>query len=345
MQIADATGPYGVGMLIAASNAFLTGLVSPALRGRRVAVSFLGLVAIFGCVLFYGQWRLSQTFAIGAPVKVAVIQGAIERQFRGNPEHRTANLDRYLALTKGISAARPRLIFWPEYAVDFYLQEDVPEREAVLSVTRDLGVDLVLGGPYYGYGVADLYYHNSVFLIRRGKLAGRYDKIRLLPFAEEAEFGGHLSQEQLTYQPGRHPHALRTGDARIGAFVCFEAMSPDLVRDFALQGAEVFANPSNDDWSGYAAPARHHLDIATVRAIENRRYLVRPTASGFSAIIDPYGRVVALSSFGAPEVLTGSIRLSQAQTPYQRWGNSVVWIAVGYAAVASLYYVDWCKRK
>src|SRR5262249_36598779 len=57
MQIADATGPYGVGMLIAASNASLTGLVSPALRGRRVASSLLGIVAVLGCVCLYGKWR------------------------------------------------------------------------------------------------------------------------------------------------------------------------------------------------------------------------------------------------------------------------------------------------
>jgi len=184
-----------------------------------------------------------------------------------------------------------------------------------------------------------------VFLIRRGKLAGRYDKIRLLPFAEEAEFGGRFSQEQLTYEPGRHPHMLRAGDVRVGAFLCFEAMYPDLVRGFALQGAEVLANPSNDDWFGNAAPARHQLDIATVRAIENRRYLVRPTATGFSAIIDPYGHAVVLSGFGTPEVLTGSIRPSQTQTPYQRWGDAAAWIAVGFAIAVSLYHVDWRKRK
>src|SRR5262245_27522948 len=135
MQLADATGPYGIGMLIAAVNALLAGFCVPALRGRRAAISSMGIVVACSFAFLYGEWRLSQTFATGEPVEVAVIQGAVERQFRWNPDHRTASLDRYLALTKEVTAVRPRFIFWPEYAVDFYLQEEVPERQALLSMT------------------------------------------------------------------------------------------------------------------------------------------------------------------------------------------------------------------
>ena len=345
MQLADATGPYGIGMLIAAVNALLAGFYVSTLRGRRLAISSVGIVVACGFTFLYGEWRLSQTFATGEPIEVAVIQGAVERQSRWNPEHRTASLDRYLALTKEVTAARPRFIFWPEYAVDFYLQEAVPERQVLLGMTRDLGADLILGGPSYGYGVSDLFYRNSVFLLRHGRLTGRYDKVRLLPFAEEATFGRRFFRDQLTYEPGRRLHTLRAGNAQIGAFVCVEAMYPDLARRLALQGAEVFTNPANDDWFGYAAPARHHLDIATVRAIENRRYLVRPTTTGFSAIIDPHGQTVVRSSFGTPTVLTGAVRLSHAQTPYQRWGDAAVWIAVVWVTVVSLYHFNWRKRK
>jgi len=131
---------------------------------------------------------------------------------------------------------------------------------------------------------------------------------------------------------------LQAGAIRVGAFLCFEAMSPDLVREFALQGAEVLANPSNDKWFGHTGPAHHQLNVAIGRAIENRRYLVRPTATGFSAVIDPYGRTVVRSGLGAPEVLTASIRPSQAQTPYQRWGDVAAWIALAFAITASLYH-------
>jgi apolipoprotein N-acyltransferase len=337
MQIADTTGPYRVGMLIAAVNACLAGFVSPTLRSRRPALSRIGVVAACGAALLYGEWRLSQPFATGEPVTVAVIQGAIEQKNGRNTGHSETRLQRYLTLTKEAGAAHPALIFWPEYAVDFPLQH-APERTAVLAVAQELGADLILGSPHYGYGIADFYHYNSVFLIRGGKLAGRYDKLRLLPVAEGEGLGWLFPQRTPGYQPGRRLHVLGAGAARVGAFVCFEAMYPDLVRRFALQGAEVLANPSNDSWFGHAVPARHQLDIAAVRAIENRRYLVRPTTTGFSAIIDLHGRVAVLSDFGAPAVLMGSVRPSQAQTLYQRWGDAASWIVIAFAIVTSLYY-------
>jgi apolipoprotein N-acyltransferase len=110
------------------------------------------------------------------------------------------------------------------------------------------------------------------------------------------------------------------------------------------RGAEVLANPSNDDWFGSAALARHLLDIASVRAIENRRYLVRPTSTGFSAVFDPYGHAVALSRFGAPEVLTASVYPSRAITPYQRWGDLPSWIAVVSITLASVLQFFRSKR-
>jgi apolipoprotein N-acyltransferase len=208
----------------------------------------------------------------------------------------------------------------------------------VLEVSRELGADLILGGPHYGFGIADFYHYNSVFLVHRGALVDRYDKLRLVPVAEGRQRVWLLPRKLSGYQPGRRLRVLQAGAVRVGAFVCVEAMYPDLVREFALQGAEVLANPSNDSWFGHAAPARQQLDIATVRAIENRRYLVRPTSTGFSAVIDPYGRAVALSGFGAPEVLTASVSPSQVQTPYQRWGDAAAWIAIAFAVAASLYH-------
>lgn len=333
-QIADFSGPYGVGMLIAAVNAYGAGLFSPALCGRQPLVAIIGGVCLVSCAFLYGEWRLSQTFTTGEAIPVAIVQAAIERSLRWDPAHRDANLDRYLALTKEIASARPRLIFWPENAVDFYLQEDGPEREAILRVVQDLNADLVLGGPSYGYGASHVYYQNSVFLLRQRRVVGRYDKIRLVPFAETDQFREFFSRELLHLKPGRSSRTLRAQDLRIGAFLCFEAMYPGLVRNFARRGAEVLVNPSNDDWFGTSALARHLLDIASVRAIENRRYLVRPTSTGFSAVFDPYGRAVALSGFGAPEVLTASVYPSQAITPYQWWGDLPSWIAVGCISLA-----------
>jgi len=126
-------------------------------------------------------------------------------------------------------------------------------------------------------------------------------------------------------------------------------MYPELVRRFAVAGAEVLANLSNDGWFGAAAPVRLALDMASMRAIENRRYLVRATTTGFSAIIDPFGRRVATTELGRPEVLSATIRPARAVTPYQRWGDLFSWLAVAWVLGASVVlrgtYTHEARRK
>jgi len=122
----------------------------------------------------------------------------------------------------------------------------------------------------------------------------------------------------------------------MGAFVCFEAMYPELVRRIVGGGVEVLANLSNDAWFGSATPAEQHLDMAALRAVETRRWLVRAATTGVSAIVDPWGRVVARIQFGRPGVISGEIRRSHVETVYQRFGDAPAWGAVGLALAASL---------
>jgi apolipoprotein N-acyltransferase len=335
LQIADVGGPYGIGMLIAAANAVLAGLAAPRLRGRRFAAAVLALVATMVAVLGYGTWRLRQGFADGPPLTVAIVQGAVEREYAWRPEYQRWGLDRYLELSERLQAARPDLVLWPEHAVSFYLQEPSPEREAVLGLTRHLDTDLVLGGPSVAYGATGPRYHNSVFLVRAGRIAGRYDKLRLVPAAEDGRLASTANRAPY-YTPGRHPRWLRAARARIGAFICFEATFPELVRGFATAGADVLVNLSNDAWFGHGAPARHHLEVAALRAVENRRYLVRAASTGHSAVVDPHGRVVTSTPFGEPAVLTATITPSLAHTPFQRWGDTVAWLALGATVVGTL---------
>ena len=336
VQLADATGPYGIGFVVAAVNATLAGVLVPALAGRRPAVSRLAAAAVVAGALGYGEWRLADgTLGGGESLRVAVVQGAIERGLRSAPQESARNLDRYVELSRAAARSNPQIVFWPEFAVDFYLQESSVERDALLAVDRELSTDLILGGPHYVAGPPRVRYHNSVFLVSRGEVADRYDKLRLVPIAERNALGWLVRGRANAYEPGRAAYPLRAAGVRVGAFVCFESMYPELVRRFAIAGAEVLANLSNDDWFGAAAPARLALDMASLRAIENRRYLVRAATTGYSAIIDPFGRRVATTELGAPGVLSATIHPSRAATPYQRWGDLFAWLAVGWALGAS----------
>jgi apolipoprotein N-acyltransferase len=336
MQVADVAGPYGIGMLVGAVNAGFAGLIDARLRGSRPRLAYAAVAVAFGATLAYGRWRLAEDFAGGSPLTVAVVQSAVERGAYFRPEYRRRGLGAHLALTRRAASLDPDMIIWPENAVSFYLQERSLERDVLLGGIRELDAEVVLGGPHYAADAAGTgtVYHNSIFLLRAGAVAGRYDKQRLLPVAEE-QLGG-VGDRRVTYAAGPGPRLLAARGARLGAFVCFEAMYPELIRDLVRAGAEVLVNVSNDAWFGSAAAAQHHLDMATVRAIENRRYLVRAATTGYSAVVDPHGRVLAQSRLGQPVVLSESVRAVEGRSPYQRLGDAVAWAAVGYALFCSL---------
>jgi apolipoprotein N-acyltransferase len=321
-QIADLAGPYGVGMLVLAVNAAIAGLVTPVLRTRRPAWSIAGTALIVAAAWLYGAARLGEPFDEGAAVSVAVVQPGVQREARENPAQRAERLERYLAMTRTAAEARPDIVFWPEYAIDFYLREPTRERTALLAAARALGADLVLGGPdYRGQGDTTQFY-NSVFLLRGGRVAGHHDKTRLVPFAEYGPFGDALRAETALYVPGDAPRALDARAGRIGAFLCAEALYPDLVRTLVRDGAALLANPSNDYWLGVPAAAEQQVAIAAFRAIETRRFVVRATPTGTSAVIDPHGRVVESSRFGAPDLLVASVRPLRGETLYVRFGDA-----------------------
>jgi apolipoprotein N-acyltransferase len=326
-QTADLAGPYGVGMLVVAANVAIAGLVMPALGGRyplRRAGLTAGVVMLaFG----YGQWRLQQDFGYGESLRVALVQGAVTRELEWDRSTRDANLDRYLSLTREAAAGSPDLVFWPEFAVDFYLHEATVQRARLFDGVRAIGADLVLGGSHYrfrGQGEDQRTdYLNSIFVVDSlGRLrADRYDKRRLVPFAEYGPFGDSLRAKTAVYVPGEKPQLLKVRGMRLGAFICGEALYPEIARELAIAGAELLANPSNDYWFGHPQAAAHQLQVASLRAIENRRYLVRATSTGISAVVDPHGRILVRSRGQGPEVLHASLRRSSAVTPYHHAGE------------------------
>ena len=333
IQIADLAGPYGVGMLVAAVNAGAAALLVPELRGRRPLLGLTTIAAALVATLLYGEWRLGQTFDDGPAVRIAVVQGGAASV---EPAQRPARLARHASLTLRDADAGTGLIVWPEYALETYLEEPSGSRDAVLRTAEDAGADLILGGPHFEPSPSGTRYHNSAYLVRDGHLAARYDKHRLVPFAEDDRLEWLLGPKPISYAAGRGSFVLPATDLRAGILICVEAMFPELARDAVRQDAEVLINLSNDAWFGSPAPARQQLDIAALRAVETRRYLVRAAATGFSAVIDPHGRTLAQSTFDAHEVLNAAVRASHARTPYQRFGDVFAWMVIAGVLGATL---------
>jgi apolipoprotein N-acyltransferase len=320
IQILDGVGSFGLGMIMAATSFLLASGLLDAARPRRLGRAALASVAILGAVLGYGDWRLGGATETGTPVSVALVQSGFERGVRGDPDGTDQSLAQHLALTRLVSGTRPDLIVWPEYAVDFYLREDSPERRLLLESAAAWDADLLLGGPHYRSRFSPTRYHNSAFLIRGGRFAGRYDKVALLPFAESNPFQGVLPRA-VHYTAGQQAQPLK-GRVPIGTFLCSEVLDPGIARQLAVAGARVLVNPASDDWFLAEAPSRILLATAAARAVENRRYLVRSSQTGSTVIIDPYGAALAEGPPAGAGVVTGEISAFDTRTLYQRMGES-----------------------
>jgi apolipoprotein N-acyltransferase len=120
-----------------------------------------------------------------------------------------------------------------------------------------------------------------------------------------------------------------------GTFICYEAIFPGEIRRFAANGAQLLINISNDGWFGRSAAPAQHLMMSRVRAVESRRWLLRATNNGYTAAIDPYGRIVASLPTDIRGQLEAPYGFRSDVTPYARFGDWFAWLCV-IASVALL---------
>jgi len=335
-QLADLAGPWGIAALLGAANALLAGLLAPVLRPRRplrgAALAALTLAAALG----YGEVQLARQHADGPPVKLAIVQSGIARPDRreDDPARSRAELERHLALSaEAVAAARPALVLWPEGALDFSPFEATQRSLRLRDASRSLGADLLLGAPRRS---PEGLRHNATLLLSRGRVRGVQDKVELMPFSESDPLPGPLALGRDAYAPGREIRLFEAAGLRIGSAICSEAMGPSFSRRLVAAGATLLANPSNDYWFVSPAAARQQLAKARLRAIETRRFVARATSTGYSALIDPRGDLLAVSGFGGAEWLAGEVRAARGTTLHQRAGAALAPALLFAVAAASL---------
>jgi apolipoprotein N-acyltransferase len=252
---------------------------------------------------------------------------------------------------------RPNLVVWPESPAPFR-DADPRFQSAMASITQAdkapmivgaIGMDLEPGGQPYQI------YNSAVVVAQDGHFVGRYDKIHLVPFGEFVPFRRLLffirqvAQSSGDTSIGAARKVFRiappagTGDSqahRYGVFICYESVFGDEVRQFARLGAEVFVNISDDGWYGDTSAPWQHLNMARMRAIENRRWILRDTNNGVTAAIDPYGTVRQSIPRHEVGALAARYGFNSELTFYTVHGDWVGWIC----AIFALALTGWAVR-
>ena len=264
--------------------------------------------------------------------RTRVVQPNIDTEAEWTPESMAQLQQRMVLLSEPSEAS---LILWPEAPAPFYPQND-DFRKYVSDLARESKSAILLGGVARTPTGAPL---NSAFLFSaNGEMAAdRYDKIQLVPFGEYIPdaFGwvNRITHEIGDFVPGTRIVTFPLNDYRLGAFICYESAFPNLVRQFTKAGANVLVNLSNDGYFGHSAAREQHLILVRMRAAENRRWIVRATNDGITAVIDPAGREIARLALYTQTSAVFRYNPETALTPYVRFGDWFAWICLLGAAV------------
>lgn len=302
LQLAGVVGVYGLTLLIVLANALL-------------ALALL-------------RWRPSRSLPVAALVVVATVllsrlpaprhvlgPGA----FRvGAVQSEASDLDTNLRLTDTACRAGARLVAWPEYSLYDGALSDPAILPRLRAAARAGGIYLVVGNKERVPGRSDVvsvFYNAALVISPRGEVLGSYHKHYPVQFFHDG-------------RPGRGFPTFATPWGPMGVAICYDLDFSPVLRHLAWRGASFFVVPTYDALSWGALQHRQHSAMACARAVEHRRYILRPTSSGLTQVIDPWGLTYA-TNIGTETALVGVIAPMTRLTVCDRVG----W-AIPYACLA-----------
>jgi apolipoprotein N-acyltransferase len=330
MRLAPYTGVYGLSFVFVMMSA---ALALPVLRRSRKELLWLTPLLLLPLLP-------AMPPAVPGEEAALLVQPNISETAQWTPESLVQSVRDQAALTlQGAlqpGLRKPSILVWPEVPAPYYYEEDAGFREYVDNLARTAQAYLLLGTVAHTQKGAPL---NSAELVSPlGNAVTRYDKVNLVPFGEFVPWpfnylADKVSSEVGDFEPGHSVVVSPVGTHRIGTFICYESVFPNFVRRFVAGGAQVLFNISNDGWFGQSAARRQHLSIVRMRAAENRRWLLRSTNDGITAVIDPAGRLRGtLPANRAAASYAGFTYISE-QTVYTRFGD---WFAILCLLIATL---------
>lgn len=346
IQFSEITGVYGVSALVIFVNLALFFVFSHKGRGqgRLVLVSALGLSALLG----WGHWRRHQLASL-PPVhhlRVGLIQGNVPQDQKWDKAFQEETLAKYERLSREAVAKGAELIVWPETAVPFFFQSDIPYQQRLLALVRELNTPLLFGAVgWRPKNINEVTLFNRAYLVSSaGEVLNSYDKIKLAPFGEYIPFHNSflffldkLVEGIGDFAAGTERTVFSLPSQKFGVLICFEGIFPDHARRFVANGANLLVNITNDAWFGRSSAPYQHLVMEAMRAIENRVPLVRAANTGFSAVVLLDGQIRAQTSLYETTLLVEDLAWPQITSFYTQYGD-VFTYACALAAVGMLGY-------
>jgi apolipoprotein N-acyltransferase len=235
----------------------------------------------------------------------------------------------------------PTLVVWPEDVVSVDLPLGQSSAEPTLAQTaRQLKATLTVG---VTETVSSTAFRNEIVAFGpTGRLVARFEKVHRVPFGEyipDRAFFSHLanlSAVPLDAIPGHGNGVLSTPAGPLGTMVSYEVFFAARGRIATRAGAELLIVPTNTASYSTGQVPTQEIAASRLQAISEGRDLIQSSPTGFSALVDHRGRVLARTSLGLRQVLVGDVGLRTGSTIYERFGDLPVLLAAG-----SLLVIGW----
>jgi apolipoprotein N-acyltransferase len=348
IQVADILGAYGLSLIILYINIFIYLSIKDLKETKKVNYKFALIgTLIFFIPLLYGILKTSTPKTYENKIVVGLIQPNLNPWDKWSGGNLDEQIDLYLNLTEQAYKKGARLIIWPESALSVYLLSGNYENEVqkIQKYVYTRNVFLMTGMPdvnfYFDLKQApedakklksqDVAYtsYNSILLFSPYTLEiQKYQKNLLVPFGEHVPFVeylpflGKLIKWQVgisSWNVGKEQNVFDLNVIKIGGIVCIESIYPDYVAKFVQKGADFIAVVTNDSWYGYSSGPFQHKEISVLRAVENRRSVVRAANGGISCVIDPFGRTISQTKLFEKTVLVDTVPIYRERTFYSKY--------------------------
>lgn len=348
IQGADIIGTNGLSLAVAYINV----LLFKSFLEKRVEEKFrlefaLIAVTIFLCLIVYGVYKLSSFKISDKIIKVGIVQPNINPWDKWSTGNLGELTNQYLNLSKECVDDGAELILWPETALSVYAfggAYNIVEN-SIFNFLDSYKVSLLTGMPdiiYYfdknkipedaKYSKQGDYYYrtyNAVIGLNSGsREIQRYGKMKLVPLGEKVPFSDQFAFLGDIFKWGVGITGWNIGKdttvfniyydnldtIKVGGLVCYESVDPVFVTAFVQKGAEMITVVTNDSWYGKSSGPYQHKDFAMLRAVENRRSVVRCANGGISCIINAKGELLSETELYTKTILVGDVPLQNEKT-------------------------------
>lgn len=354
-------GTYALsGLVVVAAGALML------LVQRRWRLAAIGLV-VFAALSLASTDRCRITTCVTqsrGPQLIRVVQPNLPEEVRPTDDYAENNFQALAKLSRRTDPnAPPRLIFWPEGAVRFPVEDGYPAyvyaymgsarmARARMGALLGDGDAILTGTQTMRFDKAEDMVSATNSIVLAGpdaRLHGRYDKAHLVPYGEylpmrpllESIGLSRLVPGDVDFIPGPGPRTMNVpGFGKVGMLICYEVIFSGKTVDPANRPDFLF-NPSNDAWFGDLGPPAH-LAQTQLRAIEEGLPVVRSTPTGISAIIAADGRILASIPMHRTGAIETPIPPRFAPTPFSRIGN---WMVALVASALTLIAIAIRRRR